>query len=261
MSVPTVLRGSLRCLWARQGVLPNPYSLPTEGYQALIDVCEINRQRNEEDHAHPRSAPVFARRNRGGSEGKNEMSLFASRILLAIGGSEEADLALRVAVELAKSTGAELYLVHVKLIPITPPCPEVLDWKDDLERADREARELLDEQVKKVEEAGGAVAGIHLREERLPADEIVTLAEELGVSLIVVGSRNRGRTRRALAGGVSDWVVRHAPCPVLVVRSHKRADNRARLCREEHGPLVPRPPRRLAPGVEAPGEEGASSTA
>ena len=118
------------------------------------------------------------------------MSLFPSRILLAIDGSEEADLALRVAVELAKSTGAELYLVHVKLIPITPPCPEVLDWRDDLERADREARELLDEQVKKVEEAGGAVAGIHLREQRPPADEIVALAEELGVSLIVVGSRN-----------------------------------------------------------------------
>ncbi len=128
------------------------------------------------------------------------MSLFPRSFLLATDGSNEAELAAGVAVELARSTGAELHLVHVKPLPITPPYPEVLDWRDDLERADREARELLDEQVKKVEEAGGAVAGIHLREQRPPADEIVTLAEELGVSLIVVGSRNRGRTRRALAG-------------------------------------------------------------
>jgi nucleotide-binding universal stress UspA family protein len=152
------------------------------------------------------------------------------KILLATDGSEEAELAARVAVELAKSTDSELHLVHVKLTPLTPPYPDVLDWREDLERAEREARELLDEQVKMVEEAGGTVAGAHLREE-LPAEEIVALAEDLGVRLIVVGSRNRGLIRRALAGSVSDSVVRHAHRPVLVVSSHKAADNRARLSR------------------------------
>jgi len=53
------------------------------------------------------------------------------------------------------------------------------------------SRELLDEQVKNVEEAGGTVAGAHLREER-PAEEIIALAEELGAGLMVVGSRGRG---------------------------------------------------------------------
>jgi nucleotide-binding universal stress UspA family protein len=160
------------------------------------------------------------------------MTLLPRKVLLATDGSEEAELVARVAVEVAKSTGSELHLVHVKLLPITPPYPDVLDWRwgEDLERAEREARELLDEQVKKVEDAGGTVAGAHLREEE-PAEEIVVLAEELEVGLIVVGSRDRGRIRRAFAGSVSDWVVRHAPCPVLVVHSHKGADNRARLSR------------------------------
>jgi nucleotide-binding universal stress UspA family protein len=161
---------------------------------------------------------------------ENEMRPVSRRILLATDGSEEAELAARVAVELAKGTGSELHVVHGKLLPITPPYPEVLDWREDLERAEREARELLDEQVKKVEDAGGTVAGVHLREE-LPAEEIVALAEAFGVGLIVVGRRNRGRIRRALAGSVSDRVVRHAHCPVLVVPSHKGADNRARLSR------------------------------
>jgi nucleotide-binding universal stress UspA family protein len=152
------------------------------------------------------------------------------KILLATDGSEESELAARVAVELANSTGSELHLVHVKLLPVTLPYPEVLDWREDLERAEREARELLDEQVKKVEKAGGTVAGVHLREER-PAEEIVALAEELRVGLIVVGRRNRGLIRRALAGSVSDSVVRHAHHSVLVVPSHKAADNRARLSR------------------------------
>jgi nucleotide-binding universal stress UspA family protein len=121
------------------------------------------------------------------------MNLFPSRILLAIDGSEEAELALSVAVELAKSTGAELHLVRVK----------------------------LDEQVKKVEDAGGTVVGAHLIEEH-PAEEIVTLAGELGAYPIVVGRRNQGRIRRALARSVSDGVVRHACCPVLVVGAGAR---------------------------------------
>ena len=153
------------------------------------------------------------------------------KILLATDGSEDSELAARAAVELANSTGSELHLVHVKLIPIPPPYPEVLDWRDDLECADREARELLDEQVKKVKELGGTVAGIHLREEE-PAEEIIALAEELGADLIVVGSRHRGRIRRALAGSVSDWVVRHARCPVLMIGAGAcLADNRACLSR------------------------------
>jgi nucleotide-binding universal stress UspA family protein len=155
------------------------------------------------------------------------------RILLATDGSEEAELAAGVAVELASSTGSELHVVHVKLLPLVPPYPEVLGWREDLERAERQARGLLDEQVKKVEDAGGTVAGIHLREE-LPAEEIVALAEDLGTDLIVVGSRGRGGMRRALRGSVSDRVVRHAHCPVLVVRSPNSADGRER----SPGPLL-----------------------
>ena len=41
-------------------------------------------------------------------------------------------------------------------------------------------------------------------------------AEEIGAAAIVLGSRGRGGIRRAVLGSVSDHVVRHAPCPVIV---------------------------------------------
>ncbi|MGI8911984.1 MAG: hypothetical protein ACR2JR_15770 [Rubrobacteraceae bacterium] len=56
------------------------------------------------------------------------------------------------------------------------------------ERTTPESRRLLDEQVKHIEEAGGTVAGAHLRLER-PDDQIVEVGEELGAGLTVMGNR------------------------------------------------------------------------
>jgi nucleotide-binding universal stress UspA family protein len=50
---------------------------------------------------------------------------------------------------------------------------------------------------------------------------IVDLAEELEIGLIVMGSRGLGGARRALMGSVSNSLVRHAHCPVMVVRKEK----------------------------------------
>jgi nucleotide-binding universal stress UspA family protein len=72
--------------------------------------------------------------------------------------------------------------------------------------------------VQKVEEAGGTVKEAHPRIDEPPDRAIIHLAEELGVGLIVMGSRGLGSVRRALMGSISDSVVRHAHCPVMIVR-------------------------------------------
>jgi nucleotide-binding universal stress UspA family protein len=51
-----------------------------------------------------------------------------------------------------------------------------------------------------------------------PGESIVEAARSEHADLIVVGSHGRSGVGRALIGSVSDHVVRHAPCPVLVVR-------------------------------------------
>jgi nucleotide-binding universal stress UspA family protein len=80
-----------------------------------------------------------------------------------------------------------------------------------------ESRETLRKLIWRVQVAGGTVAGIHLRMGGVP-DEIADLAEELGAGLIVMGSRGHGGIRRALMGSVSDYVMRQAHCPVMIVR-------------------------------------------
>src|SRR5687767_5496767 len=150
------------------------------------------------------------------------MSIFPTRILLATDASEEADLAALRAVELADATDSELHVVHVGVVPIfLRSYPGTLGYYGKLyEQIEEMSKELLRKQSLWVKAAGGTVAGSHLRLGQV-ALEIVALAEELGVGLIVMGSRGLGGVRRALMGSVSDSVVRHAHCPVLVVRPKK----------------------------------------
>ena len=151
------------------------------------------------------------------------MSIFPATILLATDGSEEAELAATTAADLAERTNSELHVVTVgHMPPVFYESPGAWALDPDLRgrmggRAEEEARTKLDEQVQRVREAGGEVAGAHARLGR-PDAEIVRLAEELGAGLIVLGSRGLGPLRSALMGSVSHSVVRHARCPVLVVR-------------------------------------------
>jgi nucleotide-binding universal stress UspA family protein len=140
------------------------------------------------------------------------MSIFPTKILLATDGSEDAELAATTAVGLARSTASELHVVHT-----WRPVPSVHFDALIRQEMEREAQGILDEQVKKVEGLGGTVAQARLREGDA-AEEIAALAEEIGAGLLAVGSRGRGRIRRALMGSVSDAVVRQAYCPVMVVR-------------------------------------------
>ena len=144
--------------------------------------------------------------------------------MLATDGSEEAELALKTAIDLTNNTDSELHVVTVEGIEYRHgyDIPESGDLLQETFKAiEREAQETLEEQVKKIEGARGTVAKAYLRMGRA-AEEIVNLGEEIEAGLIIIGSRGRGGIRRALMGSVSDSVIRHAHCPVLVVRSEER---------------------------------------
>jgi nucleotide-binding universal stress UspA family protein len=146
------------------------------------------------------------------------MSNFPTTILLATDGSRDAELARTTAVELANTTNSELHVVTV-----VPGYPSYDVYNPAVvEQLRRQAEDILNEQVARIEQEGGRVAEKHLRiAERYRALQIVQVAEDIEAELIVMGSRGLGGITKALIGSVSDSVIRHAPCPVLVVRPKK----------------------------------------
>src|SRR5918992_5753386 len=148
------------------------------------------------------------------------MSVFPTQILLATDGSDESKLATEAATELSKGTGSQVHLVYVL------PTPAQLIghhlYTDEVREsliggAERDAETFLKEQAEKISSDGGKVVETHLRSGE-PDKEILRTAESLGAGLIVMGSRGLGAISRMLIGSISDSVVRHAHCPVLVMR-------------------------------------------
>ena len=141
-------------------------------------------------------------------------------ILLPTDFSECAAHAIPAAASLARLMGARIICLHV-IEPIVPtvgwtpvaePLP-VADISDHLE--DSAARELP-----KIAE-GPECAGLDVEDLIVhgeAASEIVRVAKERAVDLIVVSSHGRTGWGRILFGSTAESVVRHAPCPVLVVK-------------------------------------------
>lgn len=140
------------------------------------------------------------------------------RILVPTDFSSASEQAWRAARELARTTGAELVLLHV--LVQAPLYSESPFSGPRLREVYESAREWA---AKKLEQWAdeARTAGLIVRVEAragVPYQEILTMAKSAGIDLIVLGTRGRGGVERALLGSVADRVIRLAPCPVLSVR-------------------------------------------
>jgi nucleotide-binding universal stress UspA family protein len=156
-------------------------------------------------------------------ERMDEMSTFPTKILLATDASEDAQQAAQMASDLANVSGSELHVLHIgnlRDFHIAPGAEQTFAPRSgSYGEIQEKAEKTLEEAVRQVEEAGGTVAESHVRLGD-PDDEILRFCDEQGdVGLIVMGSRGLGPIKRRLMGSVSESVVRHAHCPVLVARA------------------------------------------
>ena len=134
--------------------------------------------------------------------------------LVAIDGSEGSDAAVDEAIELARGVGARVTFAVVRKSPsslLGYPYYERL-LRNELTTA----RETIEAATRKAHEAGIDSDSEILEGD--PVDEILSVGDNRGVDLIVMGSRGRGAFAGALLGSVSTGVVQHANVPVLVAK-------------------------------------------
>ncbi len=140
------------------------------------------------------------------------------RILCAIDFSDCSQEALRVAVDLARKEDGEIRLVNAFHIPTFAYGEGAYGLPEMQQRMRRQAEEGLIEWARDAKTMGAARVAPPLAIEGIAWDAICRLAADERSDLIVMGTHGRTGLRHALLGSVAERVVRHAPCPVLVVR-------------------------------------------
>ncbi len=142
------------------------------------------------------------------------------RILVPLDFSASAEKALRAAVSFARQFDAELTLIHVRPVAYYPA--ELVGFPAALptaEPSDGKLRACLEAEA-------GRLVPAEMRTRVLlrtgtAFDEICTAARQSGADLIIIATHGHTGLKHILLGSTAERVVRHAPCPVLVVREHE----------------------------------------
>lgn len=137
----------------------------------------------------------------------------ANKILFPTDFSGSSEAALRLATSLAHDTGAQMLIVHVE----DPPTPYAANEYMTPVMTDSAKRELA-ELLSNVVPTNPVVRYEHRILTGDPAREIVQLAAQESVDLIVMGTHGRTGLSRLLMGSVAETVVRRADCPVLTIK-------------------------------------------
>ena len=135
------------------------------------------------------------------------------RILFAHDGGMLAERALVYLEHVARVEDAEVIVLHVYELPQRYSATE--GYEVLREQYDAIAQEIVDDAVAYLRERSVTAHGL-----ALPGDSsqmILETAEREDISLVVIGSRGPSSMAEVMLGSVSLEVLRHAPCPVLVV--------------------------------------------
>lgn len=140
------------------------------------------------------------------------------KILIATDGSDHSEEAVKHGLTMAKRSGATVTALHVVEVvhpsrSISSPTSLLLD--EQIEEIKEEGKKIVQNVVKRGKEMGVEVHPVVA--EGHPANEIIEHAKEC--DLVVVGTLGRSGISHLLLGSVAEKVVRHAPVPVLVVKS------------------------------------------
>lgn len=139
------------------------------------------------------------------------------KVLVAYDGSPHARKALAAGLELAQCCGCELHAVAVANLP---------DYAGTVSEVDDMVTRARDFYQKELEEAARRAAWKNIELHTHLAfghigETIVRFAREHNFDLIVVGSHGWSAIQRLVMGSVSSYVVRHAPCAVLVEKGQE----------------------------------------
>jgi nucleotide-binding universal stress UspA family protein len=140
-------------------------------------------------------------------------------VMVPVDFSKESILAAKFGASLAEEYKTKLYVLHV-MEPVHPSLRGyIVDFEQFQQRMIAQAKEDLENVIPKA--VKDRIPVEFILEIGHPSYVIVEKAKELGVDVLVIATHGRTGLSHVLLGSVAEKVIRHAPCPVFVIRNPK----------------------------------------
>jgi len=139
------------------------------------------------------------------------------KMLVAYNQSPESEAAFNLALDLARQYKSELNVLSV--VRLAEP-PMDVETEAELENAAAHYKQAFNTLRKKAKDAGMDIKTLVVNGH--PVDQILHEVEKQGIDVLVMGHQSRGKFGKWFTGAVTDRVVDHAPCTVIVVKRDHR---------------------------------------
>jgi nucleotide-binding universal stress UspA family protein len=135
------------------------------------------------------------------------------KVLIAMDGSKQASEAFEWYMKNLHRPYNTLILVHAMEVPAMPTRES---WEAQTKAGKNKCDELREKYTEKFREL--KASGKFISDVEKPGELVCDVAKKETATYIIMGTRGMGKLRRTIMGSVSDYVVHHAHCPVLVCR-------------------------------------------
>jgi nucleotide-binding universal stress UspA family protein len=151
--------------------------------------------------------------NKETQENKAAIPITFRKVLVPVDGSENSMRAAEVGIKLARDSGAELVVLSVVAVPSS-----IIASDSILTKLEKDVDSWVGNVKQSADKQGVKIRKEVIRSSSSVVQAITEHAQLEGADIIVIGTRGLGSFKRLILGSVSEGVVRHAPCDVLVVR-------------------------------------------
>ena len=151
---------------------------------------------------------------------KPEEEFFPKKIIVTFDGSVPSQRAFKTAMSIANKYGSEITVVHAVAFPIGGygTGEAYFDWDEYYSLAKKNVLKILNPLIKEAKAEEEDVNSVFTSGTTSVAESLLEESDKLKPDLIVMGSRGLGGFKSLLLGSVSNAVVAHSNCPVLVVK-------------------------------------------
>lgn len=149
-------------------------------------------------------------------------------VMVAVDGSKTSEVAFKKAVDIVKRNNGKLYITHIvdtRTLQVFPQYDRPMNSSDFLTQQSDAATSILNKYKKWAEERDISDINVIIKHGSPRTELADILPEEYDINLLILGATGLNAIERAFVGSVSQYVVRNAPCDILIVRTDDSVDS------------------------------------